>query len=72
MKSFILLIAIILTLQRESDRFILNLHSIDGLLFLNVQLGEDKIEKDILISSNSEISWIKSNTHFLNNIDKVK
>jgi hypothetical protein len=71
MKIIILICIAILTQQIESDRFILNLHNIDGLPFLNIQLGDDKLKKNVLISTNSKISWIKTESDILENIKEV-
>jgi hypothetical protein len=59
---------ILSSIQIESERFILNLQTIDHLPFIKIQYGEDKIEKNVLISTDSQVSWIYANA---NNIDKV-
>lgn len=50
----------------QSDRFILELENQNDLPILNIQIGENTINKSVLISTNSKNSWIYSDENIVN------
>jgi hypothetical protein len=68
MKNLILICLVILTQNRESDRFILNLQNNVNLPFLKIEVGDAKIEKNVLISTSSLQSWINTDSEFLERV----
>jgi hypothetical protein len=68
MKILILICLVVFTQQREPDRFILNLKNIDNLPFLKIEVGDSKIEKNVLISTSSKQSYMKNHADFFKTV----